>query len=144
MSLLKYILKENKDKNLIYKIALEIREKNEKYFDWEDDKSSMEGQCLPISKELVQEYKKYNINARCVIGYYLGASKEYFPNMDMWDHEDFEEYENREEDKFAHHWVLVNNKYIVDITVDQFHPNDEDNYRVIITDKNNSNYKSLK
>ena len=144
MSLLKYILKEEKSKPIIYKIAFDIREKNERYLDWEDDKSSMMGQCLPISKELVQEYKKHNIDARCVIGYYWGASKDYHPNMDMWDHDDFEEWENREEDKFAHHWVLVDNKYIVDITVDQFHPDEEDDYRVIITDKNNSNYEPLK
>lgn len=125
------ILFENNIKKSLYKDVLKFRKKEEKYYDWKYDKTCFKNTCQSISKELTNYLKKLNYNVKRVGGYYYPPEK--------W----FKKYNEPYEDgKWKHWWVEVNNKYIVDITADQFHPNKEEDYRIVITNKNNSNYES--
>jgi hypothetical protein len=40
------------------------------------------------------------------------------------------------------HWWVEVDKYIIDVTKDQFHPGEEDEYRIGIYKKPNSNYNT--
>lgn len=116
-------------KNSLYKDVLPFRKKMEKYYDWKYDKSCFKNTCQSVSRELEDYLKKLGYNAKRVGGYY-------YPS-DEW----FEKYNEPYEDgRWKHWWVVVDNKYIVDVTADQFHPGEEREYRIVVTDKNDPNY----
>jgi len=69
-------------------------------------------------------------------GYYLNVSPFFIPidNRDYeWDDDDWEFYnELGFFPNWGHFWLLVDGKWIVDVTADQFHPDEPLMYRVVI------------
>lgn len=138
----KKFINENKDYlNRLTNLVEEFRSKEEIYNDWEFNKECFKGTCQDITKYLVKFLEEHGYNAERIQGYYLNVSDDFIPDTSEWDWKDKEDYINNGHDnKWSHWWVLVDNTYIVDITSDQFHPGEENEYRVIITDKNDNNY----
>lgn len=130
----------------IKKIAKEMRRELETYHDWKSDKSCFGGKCHSISQQLVNKLKKEGIYAYRQMGEYAGADESYVPNMTDWKEWEREEYLDTWEVEggagmvYAHWWVVAENKFIIDITSDQFFPGKEDEHRVIITTINDEHY----
>jgi hypothetical protein len=125
-------------------IAKQIRKELEDYYDWDADKGCFKNTCHMVTDDLVKKLSDNNIISHRVNGLYHGASDEYEPDMSGWEQEDVWAYndtiEAGGEFGFNHWWVEADNKWIVDITSDQFHPDEPEEYRVIITDLNDSDY----
>lgn len=131
----------------IKKIAKQMRRELEKYHDWKSDKLCFTGKCHNVSQELVDKLKQEGIYAYRVNGLYYGASDEYEPDMSDWTNEERLEYNDATEYGefnsgygFNHWWVVAENKWIIDITADQFHPNESEQYRIVITNVGDVNY----
>lgn len=116
----------------------EFRKIEEKKSDWKNDKKCFKGACSYISKDLEKFLQALGYQAQRIQGYYRGASEDFEP---VYDDDDDEPYRKYNLAKLPHWWVLVDNKYIVDVTADQFHPGEEDYYRVVVTSKSDSDYK---
>jgi len=132
----------NEDKNLrsIKELAWEFRKEEESFEDWEENKSCFAGTCQDVTKRFVEFLHKNGYpSAKRISGYYSDYSDDYEPNMSNWDSDDIEDWETGNFD--AKHWWVEIGDNIVDITADQFHPNEEDEYRVVITNKNDPAYK---
>lgn len=136
-------LKENVDNELdrLTKLVWDFRKEEEKYWDWEENKTCFKGTCQDTAPSLAKYLKSNGFNVEVIGGTYTDVSDGFEPNMDNWDEDDIEDYRNNFDGTWKHWWVLVNDKWIVDTTSDQFHPEEEDEYRVIITDKNDSRYQ---
>ena len=113
----------------LYKDVLKFRKEQENYYDWKFDKKCFQSTCQDISRDLAS----YLIN----LGYKAKRYGGYYNPPEEWFEQESEDYGNG---KWKHWWVIVNNKWIVDVTVDQFHPGEEKEYRVVVTNKNDSNY----
>lgn len=123
----------------IEELAWEFRKHEEDENEWRDDKSCFKGTCQDITKRFVDFLHTNGYpQAKRVGGYYKDYSGDYSPDMSDWDSDDIEDWENGKLDP-KHWWVVIGDD-IIDITADQFHPNDEDNYRVVITNKNDPAY----
>ena len=127
-------------------IAKEVRNEFENYYDWKNDKKCFGNTCHTIARDLEKKLKEAGIYAYRVNGLYYGADEDFEPDMSDWTNEERWEYndaiENGDNFGFNHWWVVADNKFIVDISADQFFPDEEDEYRVIITDLKDSNYGS--
>ena len=130
------------------KSELEIfRKKEEENNEWVDDKTCFKGTCQDITKYLEKYLKELGYDVYRTGGYYYDTDYEYYPDMSDWDWEDKEKYliYREKNDGSAnglphkHWWVEINN-YIIDLTEDQFHPGEEDKYRIGIYKKPNINY----
>ena len=119
----------NENEKQLYKDVLKFRKDQENYYDWEFDKKCFKNPCQDISRDLVDYLIKLGYKAQRKGGYY-NPPEEWFE----------EESEDYKDGKWKHWWVLVNNKWIVDVTADQFHPSEEAEYRVIVTKKNDPDY----
>lgn len=145
---LKETLKKIKSNKLsrIKVVARKIREELEDFYDWEADKGCFKNTCHMVTDDLVKELENNKIRAYKVNGLYKGASDDYEPDMSGWEHEDVWAYNDAIEARgnfgFNHWWVVADNKWIVDITADQFHPDEQDEYRIVITDINDYDYGS--
>jgi hypothetical protein len=140
------------DLNLdILKNYVEIfRKEQEEYYEWEEYKKCFKNTCQDITKDLEKYLKDLGYDADRVPGYYTNADDDFQPDMDDWDEYEIERfyrqykknYESSNGLKFKHWWVEIG-KYIIDVTEDQFHPSEEDEYRVSIYKRPNKNYKKL-
>jgi len=127
---------------------LEIfRKREEDYNEWEDDKTCFKGTCQDITKYLEEYLIGLGYDAHRTRGYYYDANEDYYPNMEDWDWDDQEKYLDLKDKNYgevnglAHsHWWVEIDKYIIDLTEDQFHPGEEDEYRIGIYKKPNINY----
>jgi hypothetical protein len=105
------------------------------YIDDESKHPDYTGQCQDITKHVEKYFKDAGYNAERTAGYYIGAGDDYYPDMDEWDEWDINKFERDVERKgidrikFTHWWVEIDNKYIVDITESQFHPNEQKHFR---------------
>jgi len=139
----KYI-KEESGKDM-YALVRVFREKMEAEWDWENDKLCFSGQCSSVTRELVEHLKQNGIDAMRVNGEYMEPSEDYEPDMSGWDQEDIDQYE---EDKEygdippANHWWVEAQGKIIDLTAEQFHPDEEDDYRIVIVDTSDSGYSA--
>ena len=127
--------------------VLQFREELEKDWEWEGDRGCFRGMCSTISGELVERLKKNGIDAFRVNGQYLEPSEEFEPDMDMWDQEDIDQYyEDKEYGDIppANHWWVEADGKILDVTADQFHPDEEEDYRVVILPANHRSYEATK
>lgn len=148
-NIIKETVKQLFDINQLEKDVLNFRTEQEKYHEWDEYKSCFSGMCQDVTKELEKYLIDLGYNANRIRGYYSGADSEYYPDMKYWDWEEKEEFIDKWEQNgdssegfdFPHWWVVVNKKYIVDVTEDQFHPEQEDDYRVGIYTIPHRNYK---
>lgn len=129
-------------------IVMQFREELEENWDWSGDRGCFRGMCSSISGELVERLKENGIEAHRVNGRYLDPSEDYEPDMSQWDQEDIWQYnEDIEygEIPSANHWWVEANGKILDVTADQFHPGEEEYYRVVISPVESSmNYGAAK
>lgn len=127
-------------------IAKKLRKKLEEQNNWTGNKAVFSGKCYDISKELVEQLNKNGIYAYRQLGEYRGADVSYKPDTDTWAKWEKEEYEqylniiNCINPGYAHWWVVADNEWIIDITADQFHPDNPDEYRVVISTVENDTY----
>jgi len=124
--------------NKLNKIIEDFRKTLENDYDWQEDKMCMKGTCQSVTKELVDLLNKNGYNAKRVNGRYMNISDDFEPDMSQWSDEDIEEW--TPDMGMNHWWVEIGDK-IVDVTADQFHPKEEDDYRIIITNKSNRDYE---
>ena len=128
---------------------LEIFRKNmEDENEWSDYKPCFKGTCQDVTNRLETYLKDKGYNAVRTRGYYKNAGDDYYPDTEDWDLDDqmlFSRQYHRNGDssnglKFPHWWIEID-KYIIDLTEDQFHPDFEDDYRIGIYKKPDKNYK---
>lgn len=111
---------------------------------------NFESYCGEISEKLAKFLNKNNILCEVMWGQYCNASLSYIPNIDPMLHdEEFDEdqfwidyYEAQDNNQplcYAHFWVETKDGYIIDITADQFHPDNKEKYKIIYT-KNKNGY----
>ncbi len=122
------------------KLVWDFRKKEEKTWEWKTDKQAMKGMCQDITRRLEKYLKKNGYKANRVPGYYKDVSDDFEPEGENWDFDDWEDYRENFDNSWTHWWVLVNNRIIVDVTADQFHLGEEDEYRVVITRKGDRDY----
>ena len=122
MRFVKYL---NEGKTLS-EFALEFRKKLEAYHD--GDLAGIDGTCQSEAEQLAKFLKTKGFAAEKVGGYYKNLG------------DDWESPDGKPATKWKHWWVLVDNKTIVDVTADQFHPSERQAYRVVITNKQNRDY----
>ena len=138
------------DIKLLTKQLLEYRDKMEKDHEWGQYKDCFRGTCQSITKELSKYLEGLGYHPKRVQGYYVGAGPEYFPDTSDWEMDDIEEFndswyangEIAEGLEFPHWWLEIGN-FIIDLTEDQFHPGEEDDYRVGIYAKPDDDYRPL-
>lgn len=127
-------------------IAKQLRNELEDSYDWNADRGCFKNTCHYITEDLVEKLIETGIKAYRVNGLYNGASDDYEPDISGWENEDIWAYNDAIESGnnfgFNHWWVVADNKWIVDITADQFHPDEQDEYRIVITDINDYDYGS--
>ena len=124
-------------------VVYQFRSELEKDWDWDGDRGCFRGQCSTVSGELVERLKDNGIDAMRVNGSYLEPSEDYEPDMGMWAQEDIDQYyEDKEygDIPVANHWWVESQGKIIDVTADQFHPGEEQDYRVVIVSIGNANY----
>lgn len=101
------------------------------------------GDCCYYSRKFLKALKKEGFNAVVCYGYYLNISPFYFP-ADIRNQMEPEDWEIYEEIGFfpnwRHFWVMVDGKWFVDLTVDQFHPDDPLMYRLVIAPVGHPDY----
>ncbi len=110
-----------------------FRKSQEKYWEWKSDKTCFKGMCQDVSRNLVTYLEELGYKAQRVSGYYE-VPEEFCEKY----HLDFED------GKWKHFWVIVNNTILADVTADQFHPGDENDYRVICDFENHSTEYCMK
>ena len=148
IKILNEAFKNNLDLSLLKKLVIDFRNQIEKEYDWNEEKECFKGTCQDITKELEVFLKEKGFNAIRTRGYYSGTNDEYFPNMDNWEWSDQQKFNKKWENngkssqglKFPHWWIEVE-RYIIDVTEDQFHPGEENDFRFGIYKKPNSDYK---
>ena len=102
-----------------------FRKNEELYWDWISDKTCFKGLCQDVTRNLVEYLEKLGYQAKRVSGYYNAPDiffEKYFLDIDNG--------------QWKHFWVIVNNTILVDTTADQFHPDEENDYRIICDFKN--------
>jgi hypothetical protein len=145
---------EHKDiKQQLQTIAEQFRAKIEKRYKWNENRRCFLNRCGNISKQLEKHLINLGFNAKADFGEYCCANMQFVPDMSTWEQWDIDGYYNMrgaDEDEegneifdtqvcYAHWWVLVNDKYIVDVTPDQFHPGEEEKFRIRIELVNETN-----
>lgn len=118
--------------------------------EWIESKDCFNGTCQDVTNDLEKYLINLGYNAKRVRGYYNNANNEFYPNTEDWDFDDQEKFsrqyhrngDSSEGLKFPHWWIEIG-KYIIDLTEDQFHPGEEDEYRIGIYKRPNTNYKRI-
>lgn len=139
------------DLELLEKQLETFRKNIEKENNWRKNKICFQGTCQDITIELNKYLSDLGYKAKRVGGYYTNADDNYYPDTSNWDFDDIEEFDKKYNKngessnglKFKHWWLELNNKYIIDLTEDQFHPGEEDYYRIGIYTKPDSSYKKV-
>lgn len=132
MITLKEILKESKkSESQIETIALKFRKNWERKWNWKEDKRCFKNRCQFLVDKLVEFFEENGFEAKKQAGYYKNIPLEWFKINN----------EDIEDRKWKHWWVIVEDEYIVDVTADQFHPNEEKMYRTEVYRKNSSEAK---
>lgn len=142
-------LKNNKF-NKVKSIAKKLRIELELEYDWQNNKSCFSGKCYDISEKLANRLNAVGIYSYKVMGQYMSADASYIPDMTDWDKFEMEEYfdfDNAHDKKYiqqtyTHWWTVTESRFIVDLSSDQFHPLNPEDYRVFITSIGNSTYGS--
>ena len=127
-----------------------FRKQMEDENEWTESKNCFMGTCQDVTRRLETYLKSLGYNAYRVQGYYKNAADDFYPDTSEWDYNDseiFTKQYNRNGDsshglKFPHWWIELD-KYIIDLTEDQFHPGEEDEYRIGLYKKPNTNYKRI-
>lgn len=150
--LIEKILKEalkQLDLDKLQQVVNEFRKNIEDEYEWASYKDCFKSTCQDVSSKLEKYLTNLGYNAVRTRGYYSNASDNFEPNMDDWEFNDQQRFLKQWERngnssnglKFPHWWIEVENRYIIDVTEDQFHPGEEKNYRIGIYKKPNSSYK---
>lgn len=122
-------------------ISLNVRVRYEDYYyDEEGPTAALNNMCAEMSKDLYDELRAHGFDARRVPGQYLGMSETYEPDTREWEEDDIDAYEG--DPRIAHWWVVCAGK-IIDICADQFHPEDRQEYRIIIADEGDRDYEPM-
>lgn len=122
-------------------IAAQVRAKFEDYYGDEPGSSpSFENMCREMSEDLREALEDAGFSARRVPGQYRGMSESYAPDTSEWEDEDVDAYEG--DPRMAHWWVVCEGR-ILDICADQFHPDNPQEYRVVITDEGDRDYEPM-
>lgn len=111
-------------KSELKKDAKEFRRTIEKQYNWKGDKRCFQGTCQSVSRQLADYLRNKGYEAERVGGYYYPPERWFELNNEPY-----------KDGKWKHWWVEVSDKWIVDVTADQFHPNEEELYRVVVKDK---------
>lgn len=120
------------------KIVWQFRHEMEEYEDWSEHPSCFTGQCMTYAKDLAKLLVKNGFpTARALSGYYNDAEEEYVDFV-FWVKPEYIDDDQRG-GRWTHWWVEVDG-LIVDVTADQFHPSERQNYRVVITNKGDPAY----
>ncbi len=116
----------------------------EKNYDWKEHPGCFGGICGDISAELYAELIDAGFQAEWMHGGVTGAGFAYWLyGYVQWTDEQKEEfeldhlldYQSMESTMFTHWWIEVEigpQRYVVDVTFDQFRPGEEEQYRVIL------------
>lgn len=127
-----------------------FRSKMETDDEWSEYKECFKGTCQDNTNRLEKFLKDAGYDAVRTRGYYTNAGDDYYPDMEDWDLDDTEWFQKKHDKndgssnglKFPHWWIEVfNSKYIIDLTEDQFHPGEEDDYRIGVYKKPVKYYK---
>ena len=118
------------------RILVNLRFELEDEYGWEYNKRVFTGKCHDISEIVTKLLNKNGFNAEMEYGMVSRTNPSYRqrftsrvkPKSGEW------------AGPTSHWWVTVNDKYIVDLTQDQFHPEKEDSFRIILTDIKNKYY----
>ena len=129
--------------NNLEKDVTNFRTSLEKEYGYVDDNMCLKGTCHTVTEKLVKYLKDLNYkNVKRVPGHYTDVSDDFEPDGEMWDNDDWQDFYDNFDNTWKHWWVEVGNK-IVDVTAEQFHPGQEEEYKVVITNKSDKNYKKL-
>jgi hypothetical protein len=130
----------------IKRIAASVRAEFDAYYGANDEDSFWSvGNCRDAAKTLCEALVAAGFQAEAVFGTYLCCDPSY-PEIvakhsaDGLDPED----DLADWDGSWVHWWVKCRDVIVDITADQFHPSERTDYRVVVTPKTNSCYRSRK
>ena len=130
-----------KDYKKLERLVESFRKQMEDDDFWEDDKTIFKGMCLCYSDLLVKYLKEHGYkNVYRVGGYYTDVSDDFDPDVSDWDLDELEYFWDNFDNTWKHWWVEVDNKWIVDVTADQFHPGEEDEYKIFIGPLKNIEY----
>lgn len=122
---------ENNKEKMLFDLATEYRN------DFMEEECSTTHMCKIESEGLYHFLKDNGVNEiKLYHGLYHGAS-EYYEEPYV-DGEDYSE----PVDGYNHWWVVVDGKYNVDVTADQFHPEDPDQFAVVVTKVGNTDYSN--
>ena len=139
----------NEDK--IQEIAWRVRRRLENQLDWNENKRVFTNLCKSCSQELLQDLRESGIQAVLACGCYrLDPDDEdrihklsEMIGIDTFGDEAENEGEDQEEfledPKYLHFWVETAD-LVVDICCDQFHPGEEEKYRVVLTSRSDPTY----
>ena len=121
----------------IHSIALAVRKHYEGYY--EDEPYWSVSSCHHAAQELAKKLNDAGLSAKAVMGVYKDVDDEY-PEI-VAKHRDWDSDNdiNDFDGTWKHWWVEYKDK-IIDITADQFHPKEQAEYRLVITDINDPIY----
>ena len=115
------------EEDTLAKLVWQFREEQEDWYEWLEDKSCFREQCLCLADLLAKFLREHGFPDAHRAGGYYGEGPEKGEYLQVGRHG-------------LHWWVETQDK-IIDITCDQFHPGEEDDWRVVITDLNDPEYQ---
>ncbi len=118
--------------------ALDYRLRLERDLGFEDDPHCMVGACRSASHELAEELRADGFPARAEFGTYHGIGEGYPALVASRSGEPFDD--DFDDDGSWLHWYVVCGDLIVDVTSDQFHPDEPGAPRVVVTDLGDDRY----
>lgn len=122
-------------------IAGDVRTEIEDWLDYDGDARCMIGECLHASRTLASRLVTAGVEAEAVCTSYLDVCDGYAAEVARrLPAQDFEPEAMEAEDGIWKHWVVVWNEYIIDITSDQFHLDEPDHPRVLVTEIGDPRY----
>lgn len=126
------------DVEAVTRRAREYRLRLERDLDFEDDPHCMVGACRGASLELAAELREDGFPAQARFGTYHGIGEGYAALVAGRTGEPFED--DFEDDGTWLHWYVVCGDLIVDVTSDQFHPDEPDAPKVVATTLDDERY----
>ena len=122
--------------------ARRIRDAEKKYYLGDERLDSPEiwsvGVCRNASEQLQKALDEIGIQSRLYFGLYYGSEDAYQELIAAKRGEPPEEIENWG-GGWTHWWLIIED-LILDITADQFHPSEPENYEIVITALNDTAY----
>jgi len=114
-------------------VARKVREEYASYYADEDDTQSLWslGLCQNVSRDLKKALDEVGISSDLRHGMYYGAEESYAGLLAADRDESPEECEDW--DGGWTHWWVIADDLIIDLTADQFHPSEPEEYEVVIT-----------